>query len=84
MRKTQQLPAKVRQVQILEAISRFWGEHGYPPSFQDLADDVGVGKQTIHHHLHEMVKQGLIRMTPGVSRSITITESVMKAPEETM
>ena len=59
-------------------------QHGYPPSVRDCAKYIGRGLSATQRRLERLKADGLIKVTPGVARSMVLTESVMKAPEETM
>lgn len=69
---------------LLEYIRQYKEQHGYPPTIRECGAYLGRGASATHQRLRKLERDGLIRTTPGIPRSITITESVMKAPEETM
>ena len=52
--------------------------HGYPPAIRDITRFIGGGShQTAHRVVQRLVEQGLIKVTPGIARSIAITGSDM-------
>lgn len=66
-----QRPATERQQRILEAIRRFTGEHGYPPSVREIGERVGLSSSsTIHAHLKALEKRGLISRDPTKPRAL--------------
>ena len=75
-----------RRTEITRFIVAFRKEHGYAPSFQEIADDANITKSVVQHHIEVMYDQGLLRRpaTPGLRRSLVPTEAAMKALEELM
>jgi DNA-binding IclR family transcriptional regulator len=51
------------------------GEHDRAPSFDELGDIVGVGKSTIHDHLHSLQRSGYLTYEKGKARTIRLTEA---------
>ena len=50
-----------RQKQILESISKYIEEKSYPPSYQELADHLGIkSKFAILKHIDALVKKGYL------------------------
>ena len=64
-------PATARQQQILQAISDFKAERGYPPSVREIGQRVGLSSSsTIHAHLKALEKRGLISRDPTKPRAL--------------
>jgi repressor LexA len=64
-----------KQRQVFDFLSQYIKKHGYAPILQEIADGVGVHSlATVHEHLGEMVKLGLIRKFKGGTRGIEILE----------
>jgi repressor LexA len=72
-----------RQKQVLDFLSRFINEHGYSPSFEEIAgglkDKRFGGKPltslaTVHKHIGTLERKGFIRRGYNQSRSIEITQ----------
>ncbi len=58
------LPQTKRQRQVLDYITRFHNEHGYSPSYQQIARDFGLAsKGAIAKHIDALEKQGLLTRT---------------------
>lgn len=58
---------------LLRAITAFHVERGYPPTVRDLC--VLCGSPTtsvVQYHLDKLERDGRIRRTPGVARSIVV------------
>lgn len=64
-----------RQKDVLQAIRHYIGENKYAPSIRELCDIVGLKSSgTMHRHLENLRKQGLITWEPSSPRTITVIE----------
>lgn len=63
-----------KQKQILELIGRHVKERGFPPTMQELADELGIrSKNAIFKHLASLESKGFIqRHGGGTARGITV------------
>jgi len=62
-----------RQKDILDYLSDYLEEHGYAPSFEEIARHFGFGSlATVHEHLENLRAKGYIRKTYNASRSIEL------------
>jgi len=63
-----------KQKQILNIIGRGVKQHGYPPTMQELADELGIrSKNAIFKHLNALETKGYIqRHGGGAARGITV------------
>jgi repressor LexA len=67
------MPLTKRQKQILDYIESFLGEHGYAPSFEEIADEFGYASlATVHEHLSNLQRKGYIRKSYNESRSVEL------------
>jgi repressor LexA len=65
------MPLTKRQKEILDFITGFIGEHGYAPSFEEIAHSFGYSSlATVHEHLSNLERKGYIRKSYNESRSI--------------
>lgn len=63
-----------RQQQILELLSRFTTDHGYPPTVRELCRLAGVSSpDTIQYHLDKLREKGLLEEAKGRSRAAQVT-----------
>jgi len=70
-REATEKPATERQRSILEVITRFTAEHGYPPSVREIGERVGLSSSsTIHAHLKALERHGLIERDPTKPRAL--------------
>ena len=53
-------------------------QHGYPPSVREIAAKWDVVPASAQSTLRRMYAEGLLVRTPGIPRSITISEAGMK------
>ncbi len=66
-----------RQRQILDFISEFLDEHGYPPTVRDIGRAVGItSTSVVDYNLRVLEREGLLRRTRDVSRGIELAEGV--------
>jgi repressor LexA len=72
-------PLTKKQKEILDFIGDFAGEHGYAPSFEEIADHFGYGSlATVHEHLENLQTKGYIRKGYNESRSIEVVPAELK------
>ena len=65
------MPLTKRQKEILDYIHRFIDDHGYAPSFEEIAQSFGYSSlATVHEHLSNLERKGYIRKSYNESRSI--------------
>lgn len=62
-----------RQEQILNYIKEYMVSHGYPPTIREICKAMEVNSPaTIHAHLHNLQKKGVIRMEESKNRAIEL------------
>ena len=62
-----------RQQEIFEFIKRYSARHGYPPTVRDIGKAVGLASSsTVHAHLANLEKVGLLRRDPTKPRAIEV------------
>lgn len=65
-----------RQRQVYDAIGRYIAEKRYPPTIRDICRMVGLrSAATVHHHLRQLSRQGLIAWDPTCPRTIQIIKT---------
>jgi len=75
------MPLTKRQKQILDHIEEFIGEHGYAPSFEEIARFFGfTSLATVHEHLSNLERKGYIRKSFNESRSIELVRGEEGSP----
>jgi repressor LexA len=62
-----------RQRQVYDFISRFVAEKGYSPSFEEIGEGLGLNSlATVHKHISNLEKKGLLTRDYNRSRSIDL------------
>src|SRR5579862_6680379 len=63
-----------KQLQILKLIHQFQEEHGYSPTYAELAKQLGVSTITVFEHLEALERKNAIRRRRHEARSVEIIE----------
>ena len=62
-----------RQQEIFEFIKRYSSQHGYPPTVRDIGKAIGLtSSSTVHTHLSNLEKIGLLRRDPSKPRALEL------------
>ena len=62
-----------RQQEIFDFIKRYASEHGYPPTVRDIGKAIGLtSSSTVHAHLANLEKIGLLRRDPTKPRALEL------------
>jgi repressor LexA len=62
-----------RQQEIYDFIKRYADQHGYPPTVRDIGKAVGLASSsTVHAHLANLEKLGMLRRDPSKPRAIEL------------
>lgn len=65
-----------RQREILTFLADYSDEHGYAPSFEEIAEQFGYSSlATVHEHLSNLERKGYIRRSYNESRAIELVPS---------
>jgi repressor LexA len=64
-----------RQQEIFDFIKRYSSQHGYPPTVRDIGKAVGLASSsTVHAHLANLERLGLLRRDPSKPRAIELLD----------
>ena len=64
-----------RQQEIFDFIKRYSARHGYPPTVRDIGKAVGLASSsTVHQHLSNLERVGLIKRDPSKPRAIEMLD----------
>ncbi len=67
------MPLTKRQREILDYLTSYIDEHGFAPSFEEIASAMKYGSlATVHEHLTNLERKGVIRRSYNESRSIEV------------
>ena len=62
-----------RQQEIFDFVKAYAGEHGYPPTVRDIGKAIGLtSSSTVHAHLANLEKLGMLRRDPTKPRAIEV------------
>jgi repressor LexA len=68
-----------RQQEIFDFVRKYAGEHGYPPTVRDIGKAIGLtSSSTVHAHLSNLEKLGLLRRDPTKPRAIEVLKDKAK------
>jgi repressor LexA len=70
-----------RQRQILDFLTKYVDGHGYPPTVREIGEAVGLASpSTVHAHLANLERAGLLRRDPTKPRAIELRREPKAAP----
>ncbi|MDQ3850607.1 MAG: transcriptional repressor LexA [Actinomycetota bacterium] len=68
-----------RQQEIFDFIKRYSAKYGYPPTVRDIGKAVGLASSsTVHAHLANLEKLGLLRRDPTKPRAIELLDRAVE------
>jgi repressor LexA len=70
-----------KQLKILQLIRDHRIAHGYSPTMQELADELGVSKVTVFEHVEALIKKNALRREPNKARSLSLVDDAV-VPDE--
>jgi len=63
------------QRKIYDYLRAYQREHGYPPAVREIGEEMKLkSSSTVHFHLKNLEKAGLIAIEPGKGRAITLLD----------
>jgi repressor LexA len=69
-----------RQQEIFDFVKRYAGDNGYPPTVRDIGKAIGLtSSSTVHAHLSNLEKLGVLRRDPTKPRAIEVLVGKAKA-----
>ena len=69
-----------RQQEIYDFIGKYSAKYGYPPTVRDIGKAVGLASSsTVHAHLSNLEKAGLLRRDPTKPRAIELLDRAVGA-----
>jgi repressor LexA len=72
-----------RQQEIFDFIKRYSAKHGYPPTVRDIGKAVGLASSsTVHAHLANLEKLGVIRRDPTKPRALELLDRAASSVSE--
>lgn len=64
-------PLSAREQAVLAFVRRYYGKHGFSPTFREIKDEAGISSTSVVSYQVERLRdRGLINFENGVERSI--------------
>lgn len=74
-----------RQQEIFDFIHKYSAKYGYPPTVRDIGKAVGLASSsTVHAHLANLEKIGLLRRDPSKPRAIELLDRAVGSAVDSM
>jgi len=74
-----------RQQEIFDFIKKYSAKHGYPPTVRDIGKAVGLASSsTVHAHLSNLEKVGLLRRDPSKPRALELLDRAVEQAVDTV
>jgi repressor LexA len=74
-----------RQQEIFDFIRKYSAKYGYPPTVRDIGKAVGLASSsTVHAHLSNLEKIGLLRRDPSKPRAIELLDRAVGSAVESV
>jgi repressor LexA len=68
------MPVTKRQKEVLDFISDYIREHGYSPSYEEMAEGLDLASvATVHKHVSALEAKEYLKRAPNMSRSLEVT-----------
>ncbi|MCB9857469.1 MAG: transcriptional repressor LexA [Phycisphaerales bacterium] len=74
-------PATPRQTEILTYVRDYQHKHGYSPTYDEIAEVLGISKVTVFEHLTTLEERGLLRREKHKARSLLLADH-LELPDE--
>ena len=76
-------PLTARQQEIWQFLVAYVDDHGYPPTVREIGEEVGLASpSTVHAHLANLEKLGLLRRDPSKPRAIEMLDRARGGVEQ--
>ena len=66
-----------RKHEVLEYIHRFREGEGFSPTLREMAIGFEISHVTLHEHVHDLVRAGLLSRLPHKARSLQLTRKAL-------
>jgi repressor LexA len=67
-----------RQLEILRFIPRFRQQNGYGPTLEEIAQELGVSKVTVHEHVGHLRKKRVLAGSRGARRGLDLSAAARR------
>jgi hypothetical protein len=59
---------------IVAFITEYTSKNGYPPTYREIAEGVGIALGGLHHHIQILLRQGVLTSVPSKTRTLNLAE----------
>ena len=73
-----------KQLEVVDLIRECRTNHGYSPTMQELAEELGVSKVTVFERIEALIRKGALTREPNRARSLSITSKLEDRPNHAM
>ena len=73
-----------KQLEVLELIKKSRIKHGYSPTMQELAQELGVSKVTVFERVEALIRKGALNREANKARSLSIADSIHSQDDSSM
>ena len=67
--------SKASPLDVMESIEDFTDTNGYPPTYRELAEDLGLCLSTVYSSIGRLEGKGLVERRARISRGLSVTEA---------
>ena len=71
-----------KQLEVIELIRQCQNDHGYSPTMQELAEQIGVSKVTVFERIEALIRKGALTREANRARSLSIAKSITERYEK--
>jgi DNA-binding MarR family transcriptional regulator len=65
---------KEAEARVLAAIAAMWEERGYPPTYRELGDRIGIAHSAVHGYVRTLSEAGLVHEEAHLARSLRLSD----------
>ena len=73
-----------KQLEVVDLIRKCRNEHGYSPTMQELAEELGVSKVTVFERVEALIRKGGLTREPNRARSLSIAKELEDVHDSAM
>ncbi len=70
-----------RQKEVLDFISTFIKENGYPPTVREIGEHFGISLRAVQDHIAALQKKGFLSQSQKRARSLSVIDGVQRKDE---
>lgn len=71
-----------RERQVYNFIENYILQNSYPPTLQEIADNLGTVKSVVFYHVEHMILRGILYQKPNTPRALRIEQCYFEAGAE--